>query len=124
MASCASTRSLQSSGWARPSTTLAPVSAGTRPTGASATKSRRCARSDSTPDDGDKPEDEPDWEALIYDAGPVTEHREGPWGPNGRRDVLFLVTTCMGEPHPVVVNDNWPDGFNFCYGANNLWIEP
>ena len=76
------------------------------------------------PDDGDKPEDEPDWEALIYDAGPVTEHREGPWGPNGRRDVLFLVTTCMGEPHPVVVNDNWPDGFNFCYGANNLWIEP
>ncbi len=74
--------------------------------------------------DEDPPEAEPDWEALIYDSGPVTEHREGPWGPEERRDVLFYVEVCMGESYDNVPNDNWPDGFNFVYGADNLWIEP
>jgi hypothetical protein len=66
--------------------------------------------------DEDPPEDEPDWEALIYDRGVVREHRPGPW-KGERRDVLFPPDVCAGEPF-----DNPPD-WCLCYGANNLWTE-
>lgn len=69
------------------------------------------------------PEDEPDWGALVYDSGPVQSHEEGPWGPEARRDVLFYVEVCVGEPYKNVPNEKWPDGFCFRYGADNLWIE-
>ena len=74
--------------------------------------------------DEDASEDEPDWEAVIYDRGVVRSHEEGPFGPDARRDVLFHVDVCMGEPYDNQPSESWPDGFCLRYGADNLWIEP
>ncbi len=68
------------------------------------------------PDDGDLPEDEPDWNALIYDVGQVTKYEESEYGRQ-EHDVSFRVTICMGEPF-----DN-PTDWCLYYAACFLWVE-